>query len=54
MKVSSLTAASIEHKEDLNRSYNASSTYKSFLMYAETSTYSKLVDIRDYPDLGGK
>ena len=33
----------------------ASSTYKSFLMYKTTSSssYSKLIDIKDYPALGG-
>ena len=32
----------------------ASSSYKTFLMQKGTgSTYSKLVDIKDYPDLGG-
>lgn len=34
----------------------ASSTYKSFLMYKKTTgsgDYAKLVDIKDYPDLGG-
>lgn len=34
----------------------AKSTIGTFLMYkasAEASTYSKLVDIKDYPDLGG-
>ena len=33
----------------------ASSTYKSFLMYKATSSssYSKLIDIKDYPALGG-
>ena len=31
----------------------ASSTYKSFLMMKNTSTYEKLVDIKSYPDLGG-
>ena len=33
----------------------AISTYKSFLMYkaAGQSTYSKLIDIKDFPDLGG-
>lgn len=35
----------------------ASSSYKSFLMYKATptaETYTKLVDIKDYPDLGGE
>ena len=32
----------------------ASSTYKSFLMIKESDTYKKLVDIKDYPDLGGE
>ena len=32
----------------------ASSSYKTFLMQKGTgSTYTKLVDIKDYPDLGG-
>lgn len=32
----------------------ARSTYKTFLMYAATDdTYTKLIDIKDYPDLGG-
>lgn len=32
----------------------ARSTYKTFLMYAATEgTYTKLIDIKDYPDLGG-
>ena len=31
----------------------AISTYKVFLMKKETSTYEKLVDIKDFPDLGG-
>ena len=31
----------------------AISTYKIFLMMKETSTYKKLVDIKDFPDLGG-
>lgn len=31
----------------------ASSTYKTFLMYKKSSTYEKLVDIKDFPDLGG-
>lgn len=34
--------------------YNASSTYKSFLMHStDGTTYTKLIDIKDYPDLGG-
>lgn len=36
-------------------SYDASITYKTFLMYSdgtgENATYKKLVDIKDYPDL---
>lgn len=35
----------------------ATSTYKSFLMYKATSSataYTKLVDIIDYPDMGGE
>lgn len=31
----------------------ATSTYKTFLMMKESSTYGKLADIKDYPDLGG-
>lgn len=31
----------------------AISTYKVFLMKKTESTYSKLVDIKDFPDLGG-
>lgn len=31
----------------------ASSTYKTFLMKKGTSDYEKLVDIKDFPDLGG-
>ena len=31
----------------------AISTYKVFLMKKGTSTYEKLVDIKDFPDLGG-
>lgn len=31
----------------------ASSTYKSFLMVKNSSTYEKLIDIVSYPDLGG-
>lgn len=32
----------------------AISTYKTFLMYStDGSTYSKLIDIKDFPDLGG-
>ena len=32
----------------------AISTYKVFLMKKTGTTYEKLVDIKDYPDLGGK
>ena len=32
---------------------SATSTYKSFLMVKNTSTYEKLIDIVSYPDLGG-
>jgi hypothetical protein len=33
----------------------ATSSYKTFLMHAKTgNTYEKLVDIKDYPDLGGE
>lgn len=31
----------------------AISTYKVFLMKKETNTYNKLVDIKEFPDLGG-
>lgn len=31
----------------------AISTYKVFLMKKESANYSKLIDIKDYPDLGG-
>lgn len=31
----------------------AISTYKVFLMKKDNATYSKLIDIKDYPDLGG-
>lgn len=31
----------------------ASSSYKTFLMYKNTSAYEKLVDIKNFPDLGG-
>ncbi len=31
----------------------AISTYKVFLMMKEQSTYEKLIDIKDFPDLGG-
>lgn len=31
----------------------AISTYKIFLMMKSTSTYEKLIDIKDFPDLGG-
>ena len=35
-------------------SYNASSTYMSFLMHStDGSTYTKLLDVKNYPDLGG-
>lgn len=32
----------------------AISTYKVFLMKKDTSTYQKLVDIKEFPDLGGE
>ena len=35
----------------------ATSSYKTFLMYktsSESTTYTKLIDIKDYPDLGGE
>ena len=31
----------------------AISTYKIFLMKKDTSTYTKLIDIKEFPDLGG-
>ncbi len=31
----------------------ATSSYKTFLMTKKTATYEKLVDIKDFPDLGG-
>lgn len=31
----------------------ATSSYKSFLMIKKDSAYEKLVDIKDYPDIGG-
>ena len=31
----------------------ATSSYKTFLMYKNSGTYEKLVDIKDFPDLGG-
>ncbi len=31
----------------------ATSSYKTFLMYKKDATYEKLVDIKDFPDLGG-
>lgn len=31
----------------------ATSTYKTFLMVKKDATYEKLVDIKDFPDLGG-
>ena len=31
----------------------AISSYKTFLMYKKDSTYTKLIDIKNYPDLGG-
>ncbi len=31
----------------------ATSSYKTFLMYKKASAYEKLVDIKDFPDLGG-
>lgn len=31
----------------------ASSSYKTFLMYKKADAYEKLVDIKDFPDLGG-
>ena len=32
----------------------ATSTYKSFLMHKKDTSYEKLIDIINYPDLGGK
>lgn len=32
----------------------ATSTYKTFLMYKKASAFEKLIDIKDYPDLGGE
>lgn len=35
--------------------YNASSTYKTFLMHStDGSAYTKVIDIKDFPDLGGR
>ena len=31
----------------------ATSSYKTFLMYKKGENYEKLIDIKDYPDLGG-
>lgn len=31
----------------------ATSSYKTFLMYKKADTYEKLIDIKDFPDLGG-
>lgn len=31
----------------------ATSSYKTFLMYKKAEAYEKLVDIKDFPDLGG-
>ena len=31
----------------------ATSSYKTFLMYKKDTAYEKLVDIKDFPDLGG-
>ena len=31
----------------------ATSSYKTFLMYKKDAAYEKLVDIKDFPDLGG-
>lgn len=33
---------------------NAIATMNTILQYKEGSTFSKLVDIKDYPDLGGE
>jgi hypothetical protein len=32
----------------------ASSSYKTFLMHKNSDAYEKLVDIKDFPDLGGE
>lgn len=34
----------------------AISSYKTYLMYkaSDSGTYTKLIDIKDFPDLGGK
>ena len=32
----------------------AISTYKTYLMHKNTNTYEKLVDIKEFPDLGGE
>lgn len=32
----------------------ATSSYKTFLMYKKGEAYEKLVDIKDFPDLGGE
>lgn len=32
----------------------AASTYKTYLMIKEGGSYTKLIDIKDYPDLGGE
>jgi hypothetical protein len=32
----------------------ATSSYKTFLMYKKADAYEKLVDIKDFPDLGGE
>lgn len=35
--------------------YNASSTYKTFLMHStDGETYTKVIDVKDFPDLGGE
>jgi hypothetical protein len=35
--------------------YNASSTYKTFLMHStDGESYTKVIDIKDFPDLGGE
>jgi len=31
----------------------AISTYKTFLMHEQSGTYEKLIDIKEFPDLGG-
>lgn len=37
----------------MSNAKDAISTYRTFLMHASADTYSKLVDIKSFPDLGG-